>query len=170
MSDKHREIVIEVFANADEAIRAIQGLKVAGFDTDAIRVSARGEDAAERVMSVTDAAHDDEWPRNAADPPDAGQVRVVVLAGERAALARRVMVDGIVDATGLEPAAEEEIYLNSSTGSGAGVAASTGTATGVTPGAGYEGNTGSTAATTPGALGQYAPRADSPDEDDDFPG
>jgi hypothetical protein len=170
MSDKHREIVIEVFADADEAIRAIQGLKVAGFDTDAIRVSARGEGIAEHVIDITDVSQDDDWPRNPTDAPDAGQVRVVVLAGKHAALARRVMVDGIVDATGLDPASEEAIYLDSSTGSGAGVAASTGTATGITPGAGYEGNTGSTAATTPGALGQYAPRADTPDEDDDFPG
>ncbi len=170
MSDKHREIVIEVFENADAAIRAIQGLKLAGFDTDAIRVAARGDGIAQHVVDATDAAKDDDWPRNDGDPPDNGQVRVVVHAGENAAFARRVMLDGVVDATGLDPVFEEEVYLDSSTGSGAGVAASTGTMTGITPGAGYEGNTGSTAATTSGALGQYSPRADSPDPEDDFPG
>lgn len=170
MSDKHREIVIEVFDNADDAIRAIQGLKVAGFDSDRIRVAARGDGIAEHVREVTDASEDDNWPRNPTDPPDAGQVRVVVLAGENAAFARRVMLDGVVDATGLTPSLEESVYLDSSTGSGAGVTASTGTAIGITPGAGYEGNTGSTAETTSGPLGQFAPRADSPDPDDDFPG
>jgi hypothetical protein len=170
MSDKHREIVIEVFDTADDAIRAIQGLKIAGFDTDQIRVAARDDGIAEHVREVTGASEDDNWPRNPADPPDAGQVRVVVWAGENATLARRVMLDGVVDATGLDPLLDESIYLDSSTGSGAGVAASTGTATGITPGSGYEGNTGSTAETTPGALGQFAPRADSPDPDDDFPG
>lgn len=170
MSDKHREIVIEVFDTADDAVRAIQGLKLAGFDTDQIRVAARGDGIAERVREMTDASEDDNWPRNATDPPDAGQVRVVVLAGENAAFARRVMLDGVVDATGLDPFADDSVYLDSSTGSGAGVAASTGTTTGITPGSGYQGNTGSTAATSPGALGQFAPSADSPDPDDDFPG
>jgi hypothetical protein len=170
MSDKHREIVIEVFDSADEAIRAIQGLKSAGFDTDTIKVAARGDGIAERVAGATGVSDDDRWPRNRADPPDAGQVRVVVQAGENAAFVRRVMLDGLVDATGFEHESDDSTFLDSSTGSGAGVAASTGTATGVTPGAGYEGNTGSTATTSPGALGQYAPRADTPDDDDDFPG
>ena len=170
MSDKHREIVIQVFENADEAIRAIQGLKLAGFDTDDIRVAARGDGIAKHVIDATEASEDDDWPRNAGDPPDAGQVRVVVQAGENAAFVHRVMLDGVVDATGLDPAFEEEVYLDSSTGSGAGVAASTGTTTGVTPGAGYEGNTGSATASSSGALGQYSPGADSPDPEDDFPG
>lgn len=170
MSDLHRKIVIETFATEDDAIRAIQGLKAAGFDTDDIKLAGRDRDDADRVAGIVDVSTTDEWPDDGSNGANTDQFRIVVNAGDNAAFARSVMLDGLVDATGLYYSAEEEIYLDSSTGSGAGVAASTGTTTGITPGAGYEGNTGSTAGTTPGALGQYAPRADTPDDDDDFPG
>jgi len=170
MSDLHRKIVIETFASEDDAIRAGQGLKAAGFDTDAITIAGRDNDDARRVADLLDVSTTDEWPDDGSAGEHTDQYRIVVNAGDNAAFARRVMVDGLVDATGFSSVSDESVYLDSSTGSGAGVAASTGTATGVSPGAGYESNTGSTATTTPGALGQYAPRADTPDDDDDFPG
>lgn len=170
MSDLHRKIVIETFATEDDAIRAIQGLKAAGFEADNIKVAGRDRDAAERVAGQVDVSATDEWPDDGSGGANTDLFRIVVNAGEQAAFARRVMVDGLVDATGFYAESEDETFLDSSTGSGAGVAASTGTATGITPGAGYEGNTGSTAATSPGGLGQFAPGADTPDDEDDFPG
>jgi hypothetical protein len=170
MSDLHRTIVIETFATEDDAIRAIQGLRAAGFDTDDITLAGRDHDDARRVAEMLEVEKTDEWPDNGREAERTDQFRVVVKAEENAAFARRVMIDGLVDATGFMYETDESVYLDSSTGSGAGVAASTGTATGITPGSGYEGNTGSTAATTTGALGQFAPRADTPDDEDDFPG
>jgi hypothetical protein len=169
MSDLHKEIVIETFATEDDAIRAVQGLKMAGFDSDTITVAGRNHKDARRLADKIDISATDEWPNNTRDP-ETDQFRIVVRAGDRAAFARRVMVDGLVDATGLPVEFEDEAYLDSSVGSGAGVATSTGTATGITPGSGYEGNTGSSAETTPGVVGQFAPRADTPDDEDDFPG
>jgi hypothetical protein len=170
MSDLHKSIVIETFPTEDDAIRAIQGLKAAGFDTDDITIAGRDQDDARRVAEALDIEATDEWPDNTRDDPAVDRFRIVVKAGEQAAFARRVMVDGLVDATGFYSDDHESVFLDSSTGSGAGVASSTGTATGVTPGAGYYGNTGSTAGTSTGTLGQYAPSADTPDDEDDFPG
>ncbi len=170
MSDLHRKIVIETFATEDDAIRAIQGLRAAGFDTDDITLAGRDHDETRRVAEIAEVAATDEWPDNGQDSQLSDQYRVVVKAGDHAAFARRVMIDGLVDATGFMHETDESVYLDSSTGSGAGVAGSTGTTTGITPGAGYQGNTGSTAVTTPGALGQYAPGSDSPNDEDDFPG
>lgn len=170
MSDLHRNIAIETFATEDDAIRAIQGLRAAGFDTDDITLAGRDYDDARRVAEMVDVEATEEWPDNGQEAERLDQFRIVVKAGDKAAFARRVMLDGLVDATGFMHETDESVYLDSSTGSGAGVAASTGTATGITPGSGYEGNTGSTAATSSGALGQYAPLADTPDDEDDFPG
>lgn len=175
MSDLHRKIVIETFATGDDAIRAIQGLKVAGFDTDAIKLAGRDHDEARRVADAVDVSVTDEWPDDGRGGENTDLFRIVVNAGDNAAFARRVILDGLVDATGFyaeaesEPAGSES-FLDLSSGSGAGVATSTGTATGITPGSGYDGNTGSTAETTSGALGQFAPGADTPDDEDDFPG
>jgi len=170
MSDLHKQIVIETFASEDDAIRAVQGLKVAGFDTDTITIAGRDHDDARRIAESLDIESTREWPDNTRDDPDRDLFRIVVRAGEQAAFARRVMIDGLVDATGFYSDGDESVYLDSSTGSGAGVASSTGTATGITPGAGYYGNTGSSAETSTGPLGQFAPAADTPDDDDDFPG
>ncbi|HYI16199.1 MAG TPA: general stress protein [Thermomicrobiales bacterium] len=170
MSDLHRKIVIETFATEDDAVRAIQGLRAAGFDTDDITLAGRNHDDARRVAETLDVETTDEWPDNGRETDLSDQYRIVVNAGDNAAFARRVMIDGLVDATGFMYETDESVYLDSSTGSGAGVAASTGTATGITPGSGYEGNTGSTAATTSGPLGQFTPSADTPDDEDDFPG
>lgn len=170
MSDLHRKIVIETFATRDDAIRAIQGLRAAGFDTDDITLAGRDHDEARRVAELVDVEATDEWPDNGQEATLSDQFRIVVKAGENAAFARRVMIDGLVDATGLMSETDESVYLDSSTGSGAGVAASTGTTTGIAPGAGYEGNTGSSASTSSGALGQFAPKADTADDEDDFPG
>lgn len=169
MSDLHKQIVIETFATEDDAIRAIQGLKLAGFDTDAITVAGRNHKDARRLAEMVDVSATDEWPDNTRDPRT-DLFRIVVKAGDQAEFARRVMIDGLVDATGLPVEFEDESFLDSSVGSGAGVATSTGTATGIMPGAGYEGNTGSSVETTPGVLGQFAPGADTPDDEDDFPG
>jgi hypothetical protein len=170
MSDLHREIAIETFETEDDAIRALQGLRAAGFDNDDITLAGRNDDDARRVAEMFNVETTREWPDSGREAERDDLFRIVVKAGEQAAFARRVMLDGLVDATGFMYETDESVYLDSSIGSGAGVAASTGTATGVTPGSGYEGNTGSTAGTTPGALGQYAPSADTPDDEDDFPG
>jgi hypothetical protein len=157
------QIVSRDYPGEDEAIRAVQGLKAAGFSEDDIRVEAADRAIAERVAELTGASIADEARGGAV-------VRVLVEAGSDVGIARTVMVDGIVDTLGVRPAPDDSVYLDSSTGSTAGVGTSTGTATGMAPGAGYEGNTGSSLASSAGPLGQLAPAADTPDPDDDFPG
>ena len=100
----------------------------------------------------------------------AGHIVVAVQAGDQAYLAQGVMTDGIVYTGHMHSSAESHPYLDSSTGSGAGVVTSTGTGTGISPGSGYEGNTGSTAESTTGVLGQFSPGADTPNRTDDFRG
>jgi hypothetical protein len=82
---------------------------------------------------------------------------VSVAAGNLAALAHQAMHDGLVYEGSMHASGRAHPYLDSSVGSGAGVATSEGTATGITPGAGYDANTGSSTQTTGGVLGQLAP-------------
>jgi|GEM_PF-2414262 len=187
-------VVVQSFTNPDDAIRAIQGLKSVGFAERDIDVVAQ-DDALEQ--SIRDQAFPDEpeGPLSTlagritslvhrlthhgveeghaleyTGAVEAGQILVAVAAGNRAELAHDVMHDGLAYTGHMHASSEHHPYLDSSTGSGAGVAASLGTATGVTPGSGYEGNTGSTAGSSPGVLGQYAPGADTRNPNDDFPG
>jgi hypothetical protein len=101
---------------------------------------------------------------------EAGHILVAVAAGGRAEQARDVLHDGLAYTGHTHGTGHRHPYLDSSTGSGAGVVTSLGTGTGITPGSGYEGNTGSTAESSAGVLGQYAPGADTRSPSDDFPG
>lgn len=159
-------IVSHPYPTADDAIRAIQGLKGAGIDDRDIRIASWDGESAAVVADVTGASVGT-WH----DSPDTGEgpLIVSVAAGDSAELARRVMHDGLVIGEQQHAAGHARTVLDSSVGSGAAIATGTGTATGASPGAGYQPNTGSTTGTTPGSLGQYAPGADTPDEDDDFP-
>lgn len=156
------------YASADDAIRAIQGLTVAGIPRKAISVEARETTDAVAIGSATGIPAGGAVAGTSDEPVPDGIV-VIVDDPAHAELARNVLVDGLVDGAGMTAPREAGVYMDPSTGSTAGVATSTGTATGIAPGAGYEGNTGSTAMTTTGPLGQFAPSADSPDPEDDFP-
>lgn len=160
--------ISRVYATADDAIRAIQGLTVAGIPKKAISVEASESADAIAIGEATGIPAGGAVAGTSDQPVPDGIVVTVDDPGH-AELARSVMLDGLVDGAGMTAPRGENVYLDSSTGSTAGVATSTGTATGIAPGAGYEGNTGSSAMTTPGSLGQFAPRADSPDPEDDFP-
>ncbi|HEX5163950.1 MAG TPA: hypothetical protein VFV93_01035 [Thermomicrobiales bacterium] len=193
-ADEQARIVVQDFTSADDAIRAIQGLKSVGFAERDIDVVAH-DDALEQ--SIRDQAFPDEpeGPLSAlasamrsltqrlihrgvtteraleySGKVEAGHILVAVTAGSRAAMARDVMREGLAYTGHMHATERRHPYLDSSTGSGAGVATSLGTATGITPGSGYEGNTGSTAESSAGVLGQYAPGADTNNPNDDFPG
>ena len=156
------------FATADDAIRAIQGLTVAGIPRNAIAVEAADTADAVAIGDATGIAAGGAV-AGTSDLPVPEGIVVIVNDPDHANLARSVMLDGLVDGAGITARQDESVYLDPSTGSTAGIATSTGTATGIAPGAGYEGNTGSSAMSTPGSLGQFAPRSDTPDPDDDFP-
>jgi hypothetical protein len=187
-------IVVQDFTNAEDAVRAIQGLKSVGFAERDIDVVAQ-DDTFEQ--SIRDQAFPDEpegplstlagriaslvhrlthhgiAEQHALEytgKVEAGHILVAVAARGRETLAFDVMRDGLSYTGHMHATSERHPYLDSSTGSGAGVATSLGTATGITPGAGYEGNTGSTAGSSAGVLGQYAPGADTRNPSDDFPG
>jgi hypothetical protein len=193
-TDEQARIVVQDFTTADDAIRAIQGLKSVGFAERDIDVVAN-DDALEQ--SIRDQAFPDEpeGPLSAlagamrsltqrlihrgvatehaleySGKVDAGHILVAVAAGSRDGTARDVMREGLAYTGHMHATGQRHPYLDSSTGSGAGVATSLGTATGITPGSGYEGNTGSTAESSAGVLGQYAPGADTNNPNDDFPG
>lgn len=193
-TDGQAEIVVQDFTSTDDAIRAIQALKSVGFAERDIDVVAQ-DDAIEQ--SIRDQAFPDEpeGPLSAltgriaslvrrlthhgvaeehaheyTGKVEAGHVLVAVAARGRETLAYDVMRDGLAYTGHMHATSERHPYLDSSTGSGAGVATSLGTATGITPGSGYEGNTGSTAESSAGVLGQYAPGADTRNPNDDFPG
>jgi hypothetical protein len=187
-------IVVQDFENAEDAVRAIQGLKSVGFAERDIDVVAQ-DDTLEQSIRDQAFPEEPEGPlstlagriaslvhrlthhgveeRHALEytgKVEAGQILVAVAARGRETLAFDVMRDGLSYTGHMHATSERHPYLDSSTGSGAGVVSSLGTATGVTPGSGYEGNTGSTAGSSAGALGQYAPGADTRNPSDDFPG
>ncbi len=193
-TDDQTGIVVQDFTNADDAIRAIQGLKNVGFAERDIDVVAQ-DDALEQSIREQAFSDEREGPLSRlagaisslvrrlthhgvaehhaleyTGKVEAGHILVAVAAGGRSAQAHDVMHDGLAYTGHLHATSERHPYLDSSTGSGAGVATSLGTATGMTPGAGYEGNTGSTAGSSSGVLGQYAPGADTRNPSDDFPG
>lgn len=105
-----------------------------------------------------------------------GHVLVSVAAGSRADEARAILIDG--NAQGVDGIDQELVLddrdrgstgntiLDQSIGSAAGVASSTGTATGMESGAGPHDTLGSGLATGSGALGRLEPRAE-PDLTDD---
>lgn len=187
-------VVVHDYTDPDDAIRAVQALRSAGFRKEQITVAASDDTVLQRIDAGTDdhshegilrgATHAIESiidrltghgvPHDHARGYDekvaAGHIVVSVNAGERVHLARGVMEDGLVYTGHMHASGASHPYLNSSTGSGAGVVTSTGTGTGISPGSGYEGNTGSTAESTTGVLGQFSPGADTADRDDDFPG
>lgn len=189
-------IIVHDFTNPEDVVRAIQGLHAAGFTAEQIRLASADETALQAIESQTEELSREgffEQAREAIDdfverlrgnekveslghvrgfqPETAeGHILLSIDAGDRSELARTVIFSGF-EFTGAQHAATgHHPYLDGSTGSGAGVATSTGTGTGITPGAGYEGNTGSTAGSSGGVLGQYAPGADTPNANDDFPG
>jgi hypothetical protein len=187
-------IVVQDFENAEDAVRAIQGLKSVGFaerdidvvaQDDTIEQSIRDQAFPEepegplstlagRIASLVHRfTHHGVEERHALEytgKVETGHILVAVAARGRETLAFDVMRDGLSYTGHMHATSERHPYLDSSTGSGAGVATSLGTATGITPGAGYEGNTGSTAGSSAGVLGQYAPGADTRNPSDDFPG
>jgi hypothetical protein len=193
-TDVQAGIVVQDFTDASDAIRAIQALKSVGFAERDIDVVAQ-DDALEQSIREQAFPHEPEGPLSRltgaisslvhrlthhgvaeqhaleyTGKVEAGQILVAVAAHGRAAQARGVMHDGLAYTGHMHTTNQRHPYLDSSTGSGAGVATSLGTATGMTPGAGYEGNTGSSAGTSAGVLGQYAPGADTRNPNDDFPG
>ena len=193
-TDEQARIVVQDFTNAADAIRAIQGLKGVGFAERDIDIVAQ-DDALEQAIREQAFPDEPEGPLTAlrgaigsltrrlthhgvaeqhaldyTGKVEAGHILVAVTAGDRTAQARDVMHDGLAYTGQMHATDQRHPYLDSSTGSGAGVATSTGAATGMTPGAGYEGNTGSTAESSAGVLGQYAPGADTRNPNDDFPG
>lgn len=192
--DEQAGIVVQDFTDASDAIRAIQALKSVGFAERDIDVVAQ-DDAIEQSIRDQAFPHEPEGPLTAlrgaiasltrrlthhgvaeqhaheyTGKVEAGQILVAVAAHGRAAQARDVMLDGLAYTGHMHITDQRHPYLDSSTGSGAGVVTSLGTATGMTPGAGYEGNTGSSAGSSAGVLGQYAPGADTRNPNDDFPG
>ncbi|HMM40637.1 MAG TPA: hypothetical protein PKA95_01905 [Thermomicrobiales bacterium] len=189
-------VIVQDFTNPEDVVRTIQGLHAAGFTAEQIRLASADEAALKAIEDQTeDLSHEGffEQAREAIGDfvdrlrghekveslgqvrgfqPEAaeGHILLSVDAGDKAELAHNVIMSGF-EYTGAQHAfTGHHPYLDGSTGSGAGVATSLGTATGMTPGSGYEGNTGSTAGSSAGALGQFAPGADSPDANDDFPG
>jgi hypothetical protein len=193
-TDEQAGIVVQDFTSADDAVRAIQGLKSVGFAERDIDVVAQ-DDALEQSIREQAFPHEPEGPLSRltgaisslvhrlthhgvaeqhaleyTGKVEAGHILVAVAAHGRAAVAHDIMHDGLAYTGHMHITSERHPYLDSSTGSGAGVATSLGTATGMTPGAGYEGNTGSSAGSSAGVLGQYAPGADTRNPSDDFPG
>ena len=186
-------IIVQDFTNPEDVVRTIQGLRAAGFTADQIRLASADEAALKAIEDQTEELSREgffEQAREAIgdfierirghEPPAEtpglqpetakGHILLSIDAGDKAELAHTVILSGF-EYTGIQhPTAGHHPFLDGSTGSGAGVATSLGTATGMTPGAGYEGNTGSTAGSSAGVLGQYAPGADTPDANDDFPG
>jgi hypothetical protein len=189
-------VVVQAFSNPEDVVRAIQGLRAAGFTAEQIRLASDDDVALKAIEDQTeDLSHEGffEQAREAIGDfidrlkghekvkelghrrgfqPEvaASQILLSVNAGKQAQLAYDVIHGGL-EYTGSDHASTgHHPYLDSSTGSGAGVATSSGTSTGISPGSGYEGNTGSTAGSSGGVLGQFAPGADSPDANDDFPG
>ncbi len=193
-TEDQTNVVVRDFTSADDAIRAIQGLKSVGFaerdidvvaQDDALEQSIRDKafpDEPEGPLSrltgaIASLAHRlthhgvaEEHAHEYTGKVEAAHILVAVAANERAQLANDVMHDGLAYTGHMHATEQNHPYLDSSTGSGAGVATSLGTATGITPGSGYEGNTGSTAESSTGPLGQYAPGADTRNPSDDFPG
>jgi hypothetical protein len=187
-------VVVHDYTDPDEAIRAVQALRGVGFTREEIDVVTRDEALRERIEDGTHLEEDEgiiaealgaisslfgrlrghgvpeEGAKGYEDRVAAGHILVAVRAGNRASLAHQAMHEGLVYEGGMHAASEGHPYLDSSVGSGAGVATSEGTGTGITPGSGYDGNTGSSTQTTTGVLGQMAPGADTPDFEDDFPG
>jgi hypothetical protein len=165
-SDSDETVISHPYSTAEDAIRAIQGLKGVGIPDSQIRVASSDADSAVTVAETT-GAHVDTW----VDTPDDGRGSVIVsvAAGEETDVARKVMHDGLVIG-GADISRYEHTLVDSSVGSGAAVATSSGTGTGMTPGGGYEPNTGSSVTSSSGTLGQFAPGADTPEEEDDFPG
>lgn len=193
-TDGQTGIVVQDFTNANDAIRTIQGLKSVGFAERDIDIVAQ-DDALEQSIREQAFPHEPEGPLSAlagaiaslthrlthhgiavehaleySGKVEAGHILVAVAARGRTNLARDVMHDGLAYTGHMHATERHHPYLDSSTGSGAGVITSLGTATGITPGSGYEGNTGSTAESSAGVLGQYAPGADTRNPSDDFPG
>lgn len=168
MSDLHRQIVIETFQHDDEAIRAIQELKLAGFEPSSLTIAGRDRDEAARIADLTGVSTTDEWPDSGRERGSSNRFRLVVKAGDHAALARRIISDGVIDAAGMDAQTSNESHHDPNTGTGADVATSTDTRTGISCGPSREGNTRSTAETSAGKLGQDAQGADA--LDDDVPG
>lgn len=186
-------VVVHDYTDPDDAIRAIQALRGAGFTGEQINVVTTDDAVRERIEEsthlhddgiVSEALHgiaslfgrlrghgvEDEHAQGYEDRVAAGHVLVTVTAGDRFALAHRAMHDGLVYEGSMHASGSAHPYLDSSVGSGAGVATAGGTGTGITPGAGYDSNTGSSTQSTGGPLGQMAPGADTSDMGDDFPG
>ncbi len=189
-------VIVQDFTNPEDVVRTIQGLHAAGFTAEQIRVTSADETALKAIEDQTEELTHEGFFEQAREAfgdfidrlrshekveslghvrgfqPEAaeGHILLSVDAGDQAELARNVIMSGF-EYTGAQHASTgHHPYLDGSTGSGAGVATSLGTATGITPGGGYEGNTGSSAGSSGGVLGQYAPGADTPDDEDDFPG
>jgi len=186
-------VVVHDYTDPDDAIRAIQALRGAGFTGEQINVVTNDDALRQRIEEgthlheqssiIAEALHGiaslfgrlsghgmaDEHAQGYEDRVAAGHVLVTVEAGERAALAHHAMHDGLVYQGGTHGIGIAHPYLDSSVGSGAAVATAGGTGTGITPGAGYDANTGSSTQSTGGVLGQLAPGADTPDVEDDFP-
>ena len=78
MSDKHREIAFYTFDSEDEALRAIQGLKAAGFDDETIKVAATTRKLAEQVAERGGVAAAEEWTVSDPEPDGDGQFKVIV--------------------------------------------------------------------------------------------
>lgn len=189
-------VVVQDFTNPEDVVRAIQGLRSAGFTAEQIRLASSDEVALRAIEDQTeDLSHEGffEQAREAIGDfferlrghekveslghvrgfqPEAaeGHILLSVDAGDRAELAYGIIHGGLEYTGATHAFTGHHPYLDGSTGSGAGVTTSLGTATGMTPGGGYEGNTGSTAGSSGGVLGQFSPRADSPNANDDFPG
>lgn len=187
-------VVVQDFTSADDAVRTIQGLKSVGFAERDIDVVAQ-DDVLEQSIREQAFPHEPEGPLSRlgdaisslthrlihhgvaeqhaweySGKVEAGHILVAVAAGGRSQLARDVMHDGLAYTGHMHATQGHHPYLDSSTGSGAGVATSTGAATGITPGSGYEGNTGSSTESSAGVLGQFAPGADTANPSDDFLG
>lgn len=189
-------VIVQDFTNPDDVVRTIQGLRAAGFTAEQIRLASADDAALKAIEEQTAELSREGFFEQAREAIDdffdrlrghekvraldqrrgldteaaSGHILMSIDAGDQAELARAVIMSGFEYTGAQHGAASHHPYLDGSTGSGAGVATSLGTATGMTPGSGYEGNTGSTAGTSGGVLGQFAPGADTPDDEDDFPG
>ncbi len=189
-------VVVQDFTNPEDVVRAIQGLRAAGFTAEQIRLASADDAALTAIEDQTEDLSREGFFEQAREafgdfvdrlrghekveaighkrgfqPETAeGHILLSVDAGERAELAYDVIHGGLEYTGATHAFTGHHPYLDGSTGSGAGVTTSLGTATGMTPGGGYEGNTGSSAGSSGGVLGQFAPSADTPDASDDFPG
>lgn len=189
-------VIVQDFTNPEDVVRTIQGLRAAGFTAEQIRLASADEAALKAIEDQTEDLSQEGFFEQAREavgdfferlrghekaeslghvrgfqPETAeGHILLSVDAGDRAELAYGVIHGGLEYTGATHAFTGSHPYLDGSTGSGAGVTTSLGTATGITPGGGYEGNTGSTAGSSGGVLGQFAPSADTPDRNDDFPG